>query len=64
MMQMFNYPQGEGGQVALDHECVPERGRNTFYPSSLLSPPLLSRFDPRLLPRQITVSMGGMAYGD
>jgi|MedtruStandDraft_1076414.scaffolds.fasta_scaffold00274_7 hypothetical protein len=64
MMQMFTYPQGEGGCVAPHHECTPERGRNNLHPSSLLSPPLLSRFVPRLLTRQTTVSMGGTVYGD
>ena len=44
MMQMFNYPQGEGGQSGFHGECEPETVRWYGRVCSSQLPPLLSRF--------------------
>lgn len=64
MMQMFKYPQGEGGLCARRHECEPVLARSASHLHVLASPPLLYRVVKRLLPRQLAVSTGGLAYGD
>lgn len=64
MMQMFNYPQGEGGQSGSCCECEPEKVRWCDRVCSLQLPPLLSRFALRSTQLQTTVSMGGTVYGD
>ncbi len=63
MMQMFQYPQGEGGQSGPQCECEPYMARRYVNFFSLHLPPLLSRFIRSLHP-QATVSMGGTFYGD
>ena len=64
MMQMFNYPQGEGGQSGACCECERETLRWYDRVYSLQLPPLLSRFALRSTRLQTTVSMGGIVYGD
>lgn len=64
MMQMFNYPQGEGGQSGACCECEPEMVSGYDRVSSSKLPPLLSRFALRTARLQTTVSMGGTVYGD
>lgn len=64
MMQMFNYPQGEGGRSGACCECEPETVRWYDRVCSLQLPPLLSRFALRTARLQTTVSMGGTVYGD
>ena len=63
MMQMFNYPQGEGGQSGACCECEPETLRWYDRVCSLQLPPLLSRFVTRTLGPQTVNSKGGMGDG-
>jgi len=64
MIQMFSYPQGEGGHAGSRDECEPEMVRGFAHVCSLPLPPLLSRFALRTTRLQTTVSMGGTFYGD
>ena len=58
MMQMFKYPQGEGGRSGRIG-CQPA----TAYRSVLPLTPLLSRFVTRTLGPQTVNSKGGMCDG-
>jgi hypothetical protein len=64
MMQMFKYPQGEGGLCARRHECEPDPARGASHLHVLASPPLLYGVVKRRMPRQLAVSTGGRVYGD
>lgn len=61
MMQMFKYPQGEGGLFGrIDANLPPFIGPS--YPF-IYALPLLSRFVTRSLCPQTVVGMGGMRHG-
>ncbi|MDR6368697.1 hypothetical protein QE396_004730 [Enterobacter sp. SORGH_AS 287] len=64
MIQMFSYPQGEGGHSGCLGEREPERVRRFAHVCSLPLPPLLCRFALRSTRLQTAVSMGGTIYGD
>lgn len=62
MMQMFKYPQGEGGRSGrIDASQLPLTGPS--YPFYLCLTPLLSRFVTRTLGPQTVNSKGGMGDG-
>ncbi len=64
MMQMFKYPQGEGGHALLRPECQTALSCCDVLSPFLLFSPLPGRCVIRLTSRHVTVSMGGQVYGD
>ncbi len=61
MMQIVNYPQGEGGQSGRrsEHASTESIRCNPFHP--LRFPPLLNRC---VMPSHTQPGMGGTVYGD
>ncbi|CAH6133997.1 hypothetical protein AN2340V1_3285 [Klebsiella variicola] len=62
MMQMFKYPQGEGGRSGR-MESQPATAHRSVLPFYLCLTPLLSRFVTRTLGPQTVNSKGGMGDG-
>lgn len=65
MMQMFKYPQGEGGRSGRSGRigCQPATAYRSVLPFYLCLTPLLSRFVTRTLGPQTVNSKGGMGDG-
>ncbi len=62
MMQIFKYPQGEGGLFGRIG-CQLTAVHRSVLPFYLCLTPLLSRFVTRSLCPQTVVGMGGMRHG-
>lgn len=62
MMQMFKYPQGEGGRHGR-MECAATAARRFFLPFDLLLTPLRSRLVSRSLRPQAQACSGGNGHG-
>ncbi|TCW16538.1 hypothetical protein EDF73_102347 [Raoultella sp. BIGb0138] len=66
MMQMFKYPQGEGGHEGRNecrNECKSTAARRYVLADGPRFTPLLSRFVTRSLRPQTLVGMGGHVHG-
>lgn len=63
MMQMFKYPQGEGGHLCR-RESAPPVAPSYLYSPSVHFSPLLSRFDLSTTRPQTLISLGGNGNGD
>ena len=61
MMQMFKYPQGEGGRHGR-MECVATAARRVFLPFELTLTPFRIRLVSRSLRPQTQVCSGGNGY--
>lgn len=62
MMQMFKYPQGEGGQIGCRCEEMLSVNCRNMFTRYLRCSPLRSRFVLRSMYPQTRVSMGGNGH--